>query len=119
MTTTQATHPTTTATDRVTDSINALLGFYGYKRRDLAEHLHVDAGTVTRMLNGTRRMNIDTVDHIAEFLGVPVSVLFDGGDAIRERVQNWKKNNRPDLRMLEGGGPTHGGTARPNLTVVR
>lgn len=119
MTTTHATHPATTATDRVTDTINALLGVYGHKRRDLAEHLHVDAATVTRMLNGTRKISIDTADDIAAFFGVPVSVLFDGGDAIRERVQNWKKINRPDLRSIKGGGPTHGKPARPTLTVVR
>jgi transcriptional regulator with XRE-family HTH domain len=51
--------------------------------RGLARHMGLDASAVSRMLNGTRRMQLEEADEIARFLGAPVAeVLKHAGVAI-------------------------------------
>ncbi len=104
MTTATATPTTTgaTASQRIAEAVALLLYIQDKTQTDLAAYLHVGKSTVSRILNGERRLTADTVESLAQFLDVPVSVLYDGPEPIRARVQNWKKLTPSDLRIITG-----------------
>lgn len=85
---------------RICDTVLTILRIRNLPRQELADGISVLPSTLSRMLNGERRVTAEHVAAIAAFLDVPVGVLYEGPASIIERAQNWKKMKRGDLRLL-------------------
>lgn len=54
-----------------------LLAYRGLRNQDLADHLGVDSGTMSKILSGARAWKMSEISSAAEFLDVSVAVFFD------------------------------------------
>jgi transcriptional regulator with XRE-family HTH domain len=73
---------------RVGAEIDLLLRIKRRRKADLAAHLNVSPQTITRRLAGDIPLDLDELESIAAWLGVPVERLTDPAQAItlRERT---------------------------------
>lgn len=95
---------------RIAGVVRMLMAAAQEDQGDLARVLHKDQTTVSRMLNGTRKMTVDELDAIAQHFDVSVGTLFAGPEALR---QNWKIRDPERLSLVAGGS---GGDGRPRRT---
>lgn len=64
-----------TTTERTAGAVRAELARRNIKGRELAAALDWSVTTTWRRLNGSQPFNVDQLDQVAQFLGVPVATL--------------------------------------------
>lgn len=108
----------------IAHTVKTLLKHSDREQTDLAEFLHYEASTISRMLNGKRKITVDEVALLAEFFGCSVQLLFDGLDG----VLDIRSKCSSVLTLVMGDGDGHlfdpdtleiPSPERRHLTVVR
>lgn len=68
--------PTLTHTERVTRNLRAEMSRAGINQTAVAAHLGLSQQAISRRMSGRTSFTVDELAHVAELLGVSVSVLF-------------------------------------------
>lgn len=63
-------------------TVRAELARRGLLQRQLAEHLGISQPQISRRLEGVIAFNVDELASVAEFLGVPVTLLLDDAERV-------------------------------------
>lgn len=61
----------------MTRIVRTLLAFKGQQQADLAGHLEMDSGSMSRALNGKRRWTLDDLVAMGDFFGVSPALFFE------------------------------------------
>lgn len=64
-----------TYAQQIAAEVRAEMARKGHKRHELATLFGVSGVTASRMLNGSRSLNVDELDRIAQWLDVEVSTI--------------------------------------------
>lgn len=71
-----------TANDNVVRIVRTLLAHRGQQQADLATHLGMDSGTMSRALNGKRRWTIEDLVAVAEFFSISPALFFEDSESL-------------------------------------
>lgn len=100
---------------RITSSVAALADILGLKHGELAAMAGIDPDKLSKSLGMKRKLTLEETERLAGALGVPVVVLYDGGDELRRRARGGILNPSqigPDDPGTRENAPTrwYGGT---------
>lgn len=71
---------------RVAGTVTAIADIRGMRHVDLAERAGITPDKLSKSLNMGRKFTLEEMERLADALGVPVSILGEGGDEIRRRA---------------------------------
>lgn len=72
--------------NRIASSVKALADIMGVLHTDLAARADIDADKLSKSLSMRRRLTLEETQRLADALGVPVPVLYEGGAELRRRA---------------------------------
>lgn len=86
--------------------VRALLRLSGRTQSALADHLDVDAGSITKRIKGEVHFTITDVAETAEFFDVPVTLLFGSEDEFTTWIYEHRREWIIDLTDTATQGTT-------------
>ena len=77
---------------------------HGYSQADIAKEFHIGQTTYSSYENGTRKIPLDLVDHLAYFYNVSLTYLFRGNEDSKEDAAQQKKRLLQYFSTLNAAG---------------